>query len=115
MKSIDRKHEEFLADLYAGRRTKGSGNQFNSQTDVRQSRYEVPFAYAMEAKATEHASHAVSDRIWAKLVDQAHGENPLYAVRLNALAIPLDLIIITPHHHLELIEWAEQGWAKRDG
>lgn len=101
------KHEKDLAEWFQGRMTPGSGNQFNNQTDVRQSRYEVEVAFAIDGKSTMAKSVSITRETLDKLVEQAHGERPLLAVRFydnERLTSYEDWSMIRTDDLLELLE-----------
>lgn len=95
------RHEDFLAELYGGRKTKGSGNQFNGQMDGRNRRYEQAHALAWDGKATQGKSIGISREMWTKAVEQSHGEIPLVALRWYGsgygLRPELDLVALDAH------------------
>ncbi len=74
-------HEEFLEELIDGRRTRGSGNQFNNQADVRNDARRQPHAFAVDGKCTFAKSLTVKDTDLEKIRDQAHNELPAMALR----------------------------------
>lgn len=100
-------HEQYLADVLKGRKTRGSGNQFANPCDGRQNRYESGMAFAWDGKSTLGKSIGVSRAMWAKLEEQAHGERPLLPLRFyntERLAVGLDLVVLTLDDFLELVE-----------
>ena len=78
---MSKKHEEYLAKVFAGRVTPGSGNQPVNPMDVRQSRYERAVAFAIEGKSTLGKSISVTRAMLDKAKRQAHGERPMIALR----------------------------------
>lgn len=74
-------HEDHLAELLGGKKTRGSGNQWANQTDGRHNRHDIPFAFAWDGKSTRAKSTTVSRADLDKLVEQAAGERPLLALR----------------------------------
>lgn len=101
------KHEIWLADLFGGRRTKGSGNQFNDQMDGKNDRNEQPHALAWDGKATRGKSVGVSREMWEKAVEQSHGLTTVLALRWyspgNALRPELDLIAMEANDFAALL------------
>jgi hypothetical protein len=99
--SINRKkmgdaHERFLAKLFGGRQTRGSGNQWKDPADGRNDHHES-YAFAWDGKSTLSSSISISRMMWAKIVEQAHGERPMLAVRFydnSALDVGYDLAIV---------------------
>lgn len=75
------KHEAFIADLLAGRRSKASGSTWNDKGDGRGDHTEEPFAFAWDCKATLAKSHTVTREMLAKLREEAGGERPLLPLR----------------------------------
>lgn len=74
-------HEEFLAYVFGGRRTRGSGNQWNDQADGRMNRREAPVAWGWDGKSTRAASITITRNTLDKIVEQAGAERPMLAVR----------------------------------
>jgi len=81
---MSRRQEETLAKVTGGRKTKGSGSQWTDQTDVRDNRLDVEFAFATECKSTGGQSIAVDRKMLAKVIEQAGGERPALALRIYA-------------------------------
>ena len=91
------KHEADLAESLGGRRTRGSGNQFNNPMDGRHDRYAMPVAFAWDGKSTRSASIGVSRAMGEKAVEQAHGERPMLALRFyttDRLDYDIDLVAV---------------------
>lgn len=105
-RDLSDRHELFLAELFGGNRTRGSGNQSNQPLDVRMDRSE-PFALGFEGKSTRKASLSVPLATWTKLVEQAHGLRPALALRFyaddNRLAVVKDLVVLDAHDLAELM------------
>lgn len=102
------KHEVFLAELFQGRRSVGSGNQFNDQADGRNSE-ETPYALAWDGKATLGKSQSITLDTWDKLREQAHGLRPVLALRWYAnerLHVRRDLVVLDAHDFVEILEAA---------
>lgn len=102
-------HENFLAKLFKGRKSKGSGNQFNDQMDGRNERYETPFALAWDGKSTLTKSTSISRTMWEKAVAQANGEIPMLALRFYdtyRLAVGLDLVVLEAEEFYRILEAA---------
>lgn len=100
-------HEEFLADLFGGRRTRASGAVWKDQMDGRHSRMDVPFAFAWDGKSTRGKSIGVTREMWAKAVEQAGGERPMLALRwytTDRLDVGEDLVVLNAHDFAELLE-----------
>jgi hypothetical protein len=94
-----RLHEEYVAKLLGGRKSKSSGNQFNDQLDGRHDHWVEDYAYAWDCKSTCGKSIGVTRQMWDKAVDQAHGEQPCIPIRfydstrLESCA-KIDLVVI---------------------
>lgn len=102
-------HEAWLAELFGGRRTRGSGNQWRDQMDGRLSRYEHTFAWAWDGKSTLGLSMAVSRFMLKKAVEQAGGERPMIAIRFyddETLRTHDDWIMVRADDFIELQEMA---------
>jgi hypothetical protein len=105
-------HEIFLADLFDGRRSVGSGNQANDQADGRNRVYDTIYPAAWDGKATLGKSHSVTLETWDKLVEQAHGLRPILALRWYAderLHVRRDLVVLDAHDFAEILEAARRG------
>lgn len=105
-KRMANSHESDVAVLFGGRRTRGSGNQFNNPADGRQSRYRNLFAFAWDCKSTRGASISVSRKMWTKLREQAGGERPLLPLRFydtDMLQVGLDLAVVEMDDLRELV------------
>jgi hypothetical protein len=101
------KHEEFLCDLFGGRQSRGSGNQWHNTMDGRTSRREVRHAFAWDGKSTLGKSVSVSREMWRKAIEQAGGETPMLALRFyenERLDVEYDLGLVNIHDLAELIE-----------
>jgi hypothetical protein len=102
-------HEEHLAEVYGGHRTRGSGNQWREQTDGRQSHRELELAFAWDGKSTRGDSIGVSKAMLHKVREQAHGERPLLPLRYyedDRLRIFEDYAVIREDDLLALMEMA---------
>lgn len=103
------RHEQDLAERLGGRRTRGSGNQFNDQMDGRHHRFEEDFALAWDGKSTRGKSIGVSLAMWEKAVEQAGGERAALALRwyLNErLTETVDLMAVSLDDFEELLTMA---------
>lgn len=81
--ALSLKHETDWADWLGTERNRGSGNQWNHQTDGRTNRFELPFAFAFDCKAAMPGTKSISvtREMLAKLVEQSHGERPALPLR----------------------------------
>jgi hypothetical protein len=105
-KKMGDKHEEFLAALFDGTQSRGSGNQWANPMDGRTSRMHVPYAFAWDGKSTLSKSVGVSREMWAKARLQAGGERPMLGLRFydnERLDVGLDLIVVSPHDMAEVL------------
>lgn len=103
-------HEKHLAEVFNGRQTRGSGNQFVEQTDVRQSHREKAVAFAMDGKSTRARSITIKRDDLDKLREQAHGERPMLPIRFysdDRLRIFEDWDLLREDDMLELVERSE--------
>lgn len=104
-------HEDFLAILIDGRRTPGSGNQFNNQMDVRNDARRQHHAFAADGKATLSRSMSVTCAMLTKAREQAHNEAPMIALRWYAdetLRKTDDWIMIEAEHFAMLLHDARE-------
>lgn len=104
-------HEMFLARLYDGRRTPGSGNQPNNQMDGRNRRYDQAFPFAWDGKSTFNKSIGVSGEMWEKAVLQAGAELPMLALRWyldRQLHVSRDLVVVDAHDFAEVLAAARR-------
>jgi hypothetical protein len=105
------RHEEWMADTFGGRVSRGSGNQPNSPMDVRQHHRDHEFAFAFEGKSTRGKGITVTEELWDKAADQAIGERPVLGLRWyhdDRLRSHTDLLVISPDDFHELVEAARQ-------
>ena len=113
-RDLSDKHEIYLAELLDGRRSKGSGNQFNDPMDGRNDRHEQAHALAWDGKATQGKSVGITREMWAKAVEQAHGLIPTLALRFYGsgygLKPELDLITIQADDFAAILDDARK-WA----
>lgn len=108
---MGRAHEEFLAKLLGGRKTKASGSQWKDQMDGRHSRDSLPYAYAWDGKSSLGKSIGVSRVMWEKAREQAAGERPLLALRFydtERLDVGEDLVVLSLHDFAEMLEAANR-------
>lgn len=74
------RHEEFLAEINGGTKTKSSGNQWHDQGDGRDA-HDAPFAFCWDGKSTRGKQIAVTLDMIAKIREQAQGERPQIGLR----------------------------------
>jgi hypothetical protein len=101
-------HEDFLAELLDGRKTKGSGSHWRDQMDGKNNQHEQPHALAWDGKATQHASVSVSREMWSKACEQSGGLIPSIAIRFYSkgflLKPELDLIALEANDFAAILE-----------
>ena len=110
-------HEKHLVEMFGGRRTPGSGNQFNNPMDGRLNRYTDDLAFAWDGKSTLFQSITVTREMWEKAKEQALGERPMLALRWYAterLSVAQDLVVVDINDFAELLELARLGAQMRD-
>src|SRR4051794_6308007 len=103
-------HEAFLAALFQGHQTRGSGNQWANPIDGRQSRMHRRFAFAWDGKSTLAKSTSISLATWDKAREQAGGERPMLGLRFYAderLRVTRDLVVLDAHDFAEVLQAAE--------
>lgn len=102
------KHEDFLAELLGGRKTRGSGSHWRDQMDGKNDQYEQPHALAWDGKATQAKSVGVSREMWAKACEQSGGLIPSIAIRFYGagfrLKPELDLIALEANDFAAILE-----------
>lgn len=100
-RAMSDRHEDFLAELFDGRKTRGSGSHWRDQMDGKNDQHEQAHALAWDGKATRAQSASVSRATWIKACEQAHGSIPMVALRfygpLRALHSELDLVVLDAH------------------
>ena len=100
-------HELFLAEILGAERTRGSGNQFVAQMDVRHP--DGAWRWAADGKSTFGNSIGVTRAMWDKAVEQSHGRRTLlplrwYAPGDNRLTPVLDLVVVDLHDFAEMVQ-----------
>jgi hypothetical protein len=109
-----RLHEEFLAELFGGRKSAGSGSQWQDQADGRNNRLTAPeFAFAWDGKSTLGKGITVDRAMLAKIREQAGGERPTIGLRFygteDLRRVDEDWILSTAEDYGELLAAARQG------
>lgn len=109
-------HENFLAQILEGRRSRGSGNQFNDQMDGRNDIH-TPYRLAWDGKSTLGKSIGVTLEMWSKATEQAGGEIPVLALRYytneRLTAIGADLVALSVHDFVDILHAARQWRSSR--
>lgn len=102
-----RLHEEFLAALNGGRKSKASGSTWKDQGDGRGNSLTEEFAFAWDGKSTRGQSIAVSREMITKIREQAAGERPQIGLRFygsdDLRQVDEDWIAITAADYAELL------------
>ena len=99
-------HEEFLAELIDGRRTPGSGNQFNNQMDVRNDHRRQTHAFGLDGKSTFAESITIKRTDIEKAREQSHDLAPGLALRWYpdwSLRNPDDWILVQANDFEDLL------------
>jgi hypothetical protein len=106
-------HEQFLADLTGGRRSRASGATWQDPADGRNNRLTTEFAFAVEGKSTTTGSITVDRKMLAKLREQAGGERPLLGLRWYGTGdlqrIDEEWVAVTAEDFGELLAAARAG------
>jgi hypothetical protein len=106
-------HETFLAKLFGGRKTRGSGNQWRDPMDGRTNRYEQAFAFAWDGKSTMAKSITIDRPMLRKACEQAGPERPMIGVRFyddERLRGFEDWVLVKAADMAEVVEIAEEGY-----
>jgi len=74
-------HEFFLAKLFGGRQSRGSGNQWRDQGDGRNNHLTTEPAYCWDGKSTRGESITVTRAMIAKICGQSGAERPAIGLR----------------------------------
>lgn len=110
-------HENFLAQIFEGRKSRGSGNQFNDQMDGRNRFHETAFPLAWDGKSTLGKSVGVTMEMWEKAVEQAGAEIPVLALRFytndRLTAVGADLVTLSIHDFVEILDSARKHQATK--
>lgn len=104
-------HEEYIASVLGGRRTRNSGAVWSDQMDVRNDVREDRFAFAADGKSTFSESIGVSRAMWTKAQEQSGDLIPCLPLRFYdtyRLDVGLDLWVIDGNTMQELLEIARK-------
>jgi hypothetical protein len=110
---MGRLHEEYLARVNSGRKSKASGNQWTDPGDGR-NHHDVPFALAWDGKSTKGKGLTVTLDMIAKIREQALGEVPEIGLRWYANDSLRDVTedwVAVPGSDWEEILAAAREWA----
>lgn len=106
-----RVHEDHLADLLGGRRTRGSGSQWHDVADGRNHGLIDPFPLAWDGKSTLNGSLSLTRTMWRKISEEAQGEIPMIAVRFyrnERLDVETDLVVLPADDFAEILMAARE-------
>lgn len=110
-KRMGDKHEDFMHQLLGGRKTRGSGNQWQNPADGRHSRYETLYAFAWDGKSTLGKSVSITRSMLSKIKEQASPEIPMIGVRFynpeageRALKVDEDWVLVPLDTFAEILE-----------
>lgn len=119
-KKMGDRHEEYLAELFGGRMSRGSGNQWREPADGRHEHHE-PYAFAWDGKSTLASSISVTRTMWTKIMEQAGGERPMLGIRFydtRDLDVGHDLVVLRAEDlsemRAELLELREDAEISED-
>lgn len=103
-------HEQFLAKLNGGVKSKASGSQWTDQADGRNCRITTDFAFAWDGKSTCGQGISVTRDMLRKIREQAGGERPQIGLRFYETerldAVAEEWIAVTAADFGELLEAA---------
>lgn len=102
-------HEEYIARVLDGRRTRNSGAVWSDQMDVRNDVRDDAWAFAADGKSTFGESIGVSKAMWQKAVEQSNDLIPCLPLRFYdtyRLDVGLDLWVIDGNTFEALLEAA---------
>lgn len=99
-------HEKFLAKLFGGRMSRGSGNQWREPADGRHNHHDA-YAFAWDGKSTQGTSISITRAMVDKIVEQAGGERPMIGLRWydnHALDVAYDWVAVRAEDLSEMRE-----------
>jgi hypothetical protein len=100
-------HEQYLADLTGGRKSRASGSTWQDPADGRNNRITTEYAFAFDGKSTTTKSITLDRAMIAKLREQAGGERPMFGLRWydteDLARVGEDLVVITAADFGELL------------
>jgi hypothetical protein len=103
-------HEKWLHELFGGKISKGSGNQWTNQCDVRMDQ-SLEYGFGIDGKSTSGKSLSITLELWDKVTHQSSPLFPMIALRFyktdrlrNDEAI--DLVTIEAELFAEILERA---------
>lgn len=106
-RQMSSKHEDFIADLIGGKRTRNSGAVWSDQMDARNDVRNDQWAFAADGKATLGKSIGVSRDMWDKAVEQSHDLRTILPLRwydTERLDVGLDLVVLSAEDFREMLE-----------
>ena len=108
-------HEQYLADLTGGRKSRASGATWQDPADGRDNRITTEFAFAWDGKSTTTKSITIDLAMLAKLREQAGGERPMLGLRWygteDLARISEEWVVINAADFGELLTCARAGTA----
>jgi hypothetical protein len=109
-------HEEYLAEVFGGRKTRGSGSQWQDQGDGHNNRLTTEFAFGWDGKSTLGKGITVDRAMLEKIREQAGGERPAIGLRFygteDLKQVDEDWVAITAADLAELLEAARWSVAE---
>lgn len=107
-----RLHEEHAAKMLGGTRHRGSGNQWQAQTDG-DTPHDEPFAFRIECKSTKGQGLAVTLSMIEKAIDQGQGDIPVIPLRWYAndklTEVAADWMAVKDVDLSEIVSYARQA------
>lgn len=106
------KHEEDIAELLDGVKSKASGSQWTNPADGRHSRHERTFAFAWDCKAAMPGTKSIgiTREMLRKIESQCEGERPAIPLRFyltESGRVEFDWVAINVHHLAEMMRYIE--------
>ena len=89
------------AKVFDGKRTRGSGNQWNNRGDIKSK------IFLIEAKSTDKNSFSITQKLWKKIWEEAIRTQriPILSIRLNKN--DMDMVVLERRDFLELMKGGE--------
>jgi hypothetical protein len=110
-------HEEYLAELNGGRKTRSSGNQWADQGDG-YNHHDDPFAFNWDGKSTKGKQIAVTLGMIQTQIENAQGERPMLGLRWygteDLREVTADWIAVQASDWGEVLETAREAAGLRE-